>query len=198
MRTPSSASSTITAPLDYHEIALMLAKLATEAMTCYFAILYYNSVLKSMIEWCWPEDGKGKKVQPSNFQKYHNECKFQYLCCLCASSSERGAYTEAAVYPWRDKITNEMHWNARCAADRCGYRVTFKYPLRGRVQKRRPSRQEPRRFIIDEASSAVCQMALARGVNHQYKLLCREYNDSASAAALPDNLKKTLQGHTPA
>ncbi|KAG2049273.1 hypothetical protein BDR06DRAFT_1012234 [Suillus hirtellus] len=76
METPSSPSSMITAPLDYHETALVFAKLATEAMTCHFALLHYDSVSKSMTEWCWPDDDEGKKVPPSNFKKYRDEHKF--------------------------------------------------------------------------------------------------------------------------
>ncbi|KAG2145923.1 hypothetical protein DEU56DRAFT_910211 [Suillus clintonianus] len=53
MEPPSSPSSTITAPPDCHETALMLAKLSAEAMICHFALLHYDSVSKSMIEWCW-------------------------------------------------------------------------------------------------------------------------------------------------
>ncbi|KAG1883728.1 hypothetical protein F4604DRAFT_1677465 [Suillus subluteus] len=52
METPSSPSSTITAPPNYHETTLMFAKLTTEAMTCDFALLHYDSMSKSMIEWC--------------------------------------------------------------------------------------------------------------------------------------------------
>ncbi|KAG2125098.1 hypothetical protein DEU56DRAFT_759433 [Suillus clintonianus] len=122
MATPSSPSSAITAPPDYHETAVTFAKLATEAMTCHFALLHYDSTSKSMIEWCWPDDDKGQKVPLSDFEKYRDE--------------------QAAVYPWRDKDTNKTQWNARCARDICGYRVkidkyydrsslvTFNYPLR--------------------------------------------------------------------
>ncbi|KAG2737122.1 hypothetical protein P692DRAFT_201813083 [Suillus brevipes Sb2] len=53
METPSSPSSTITAPPDCHETARMLAKLTTEAVICQSALLHYDSVSKSMIEWCW-------------------------------------------------------------------------------------------------------------------------------------------------
>ncbi|KAG0698734.1 hypothetical protein DFH29DRAFT_877802 [Suillus ampliporus] len=126
MATPSSPSSAITAPLDYHETAVTFAKLAMEAMTCHSALLHYDSTSKSMTEWCWPDDDQGQKVPLLNFKKYRDERKFRYPCCLCASSSEREAYTEAAVYPWRDKATNKTYWNARCAYDR----FTFNYPLR--------------------------------------------------------------------
>ncbi|KAG0707427.1 hypothetical protein DFH29DRAFT_871455 [Suillus ampliporus] len=62
------------------------------------------------------------------------------LCCLCADGGGRGAYTEAAVYPWTDKMTKETYWSTRCASDKCGYQVkidkyfhlsslaTFQYP----------------------------------------------------------------------
>ncbi|KAG0698887.1 hypothetical protein DFH29DRAFT_877671 [Suillus ampliporus] len=138
MATPSSPSSAITAPLDYHETAVMFAKIATETMTCHSALLHYDSTLKSMTEWCWPDDDKGQKVPLLNFEKYRDEHKFRYLCCLCASSSKREAYTEAAVYLWRDKATNKTYWNARCAYDRLkidkyydrSSLVTFNYPLR--------------------------------------------------------------------
>ncbi|KAG2105836.1 uncharacterized protein F5147DRAFT_654078 [Suillus discolor] len=43
MEAPSSPSSIITAPPDYHESALRLTKLITEAMTCHFALLHYDS-----------------------------------------------------------------------------------------------------------------------------------------------------------
>ncbi|KAG1886926.1 uncharacterized protein F5891DRAFT_988542 [Suillus fuscotomentosus] len=140
---PSSPSSTITAPPDYHETALTLARLATEAMTCKFALLHYDSVSKTMIEWYWPDDEEGKKVPPSNFEKYRDERKFQYPCCLCAFSTRREAYTEAAVYPWRDKATNKLYWNARCTSDTLkidihyhrSSLVTFIYPLRGEHEK---------------------------------------------------------------
>ncbi|KAG2739664.1 hypothetical protein P692DRAFT_20755022 [Suillus brevipes Sb2] len=141
MEPPSSPSSTITAPPDCHETAQMLAKLSAEAMICHFALLHYDSVSKSMVEWCWPSDNDGKKVPLSNFDEYREEHKFQYPCCLCASSSGE-KYTEVAVYSWREKATNKTYWYARCATDECGYRVeieayyhqssvgTFNYPLR--------------------------------------------------------------------
>jgi hypothetical protein len=139
MEAPSSPSSIITAPLDYHETALMFTEIATEAMTCQFALLHYDSISKSMIKWCWwdtirlsydfwmltylqkcrPGD-EGKKVPLSHFKKYHNEHNFWYPCCLCASSGRR-QYTEVAVYLWRDKVTNKTSWNVRCTSDRCGY-----------------------------------------------------------------------------
>ncbi|KAG1783338.1 hypothetical protein EV702DRAFT_1224418 [Suillus placidus] len=106
METPSSFSSTITAPPDCHETTRIFAKLSAEAMTCQSALLHYDSVSKSMIEWCWPDDDEGKKVPLLNFEKYRNKHKFRYPCCLCASSSGR-QYTEAAVYPWRDMVTNK-------------------------------------------------------------------------------------------
>jgi hypothetical protein len=53
METPSSPSSTITAPPDDHENIQRLAKLIVEAMTCRFAVLHYDSASKSMVAWCW-------------------------------------------------------------------------------------------------------------------------------------------------
>ncbi|KAG1869345.1 hypothetical protein DFJ58DRAFT_837653 [Suillus subalutaceus] len=53
MEAPSSPSSTITAPPDYHKTARRLAKLIAVAMTCRFALLHYDSASKSMIEWWW-------------------------------------------------------------------------------------------------------------------------------------------------
>ncbi|KAG1837176.1 hypothetical protein DFJ58DRAFT_734530 [Suillus subalutaceus] len=53
MGPPSSPSSTITSPPDYHETARRLAKLIAEAMTCPIALLHYDSASKSMTEWCW-------------------------------------------------------------------------------------------------------------------------------------------------
>ncbi|KAG0695160.1 hypothetical protein DFH29DRAFT_880205 [Suillus ampliporus] len=44
METPSSPSSAITAPPNYHETTVMFAKLATEAMTCHFSLLHYDSL----------------------------------------------------------------------------------------------------------------------------------------------------------
>ncbi|KAG2029657.1 hypothetical protein BDR03DRAFT_987618 [Suillus americanus] len=130
MEPPSSPSSTITAPPDCHETAQMLAKLSAEAMICRFALLHYDRVLKSMVEWCWPSDNDGKKVPLSNFDEYREEHKFQYPCCLCASSSGK-EYIEVAVYSWREKATNKTYWYARCATDEC----TFNYPLRGEHEK---------------------------------------------------------------
>lgn len=71
---------------------------------------------------CRPNDDEGNKVLPSNFEKYRKEHEFRYPCCLCAEEGGRGAYTEAAVYSWRDKTTDQICWNARCASDQCGYR----------------------------------------------------------------------------
>ncbi|KAG2128746.1 hypothetical protein DEU56DRAFT_915419 [Suillus clintonianus] len=150
MEVPSSPSSIITAPPDYRESARRLAKLVTEAMTCDFALLHYDKISRSMIEWCWPNDDEGKKVLPSNFKKYREEHDFLYPCCLCAEEGGRGAYTEAAVYSWRDKTTDNTCWKARCASDRCGYRVkidayyhrssvgTCQYPRREQHKEPRP------------------------------------------------------------
>ncbi|KAG2746625.1 hypothetical protein P692DRAFT_20738534 [Suillus brevipes Sb2] len=140
MQTPSSPSSIITAPPDCHETAVRLAKLIGEAMVCRFALLHYDSASKMMIEWYWPNDDEGKKVLLLNFEKYRNERDFRYPCCLCADGCGKEAYTEAAVYPWKDDATQETYWRARCASDKCGYRVridayyrrtsiaTFQYP----------------------------------------------------------------------
>ncbi|OJA16861.1 hypothetical protein AZE42_09972 [Rhizopogon vesiculosus] len=143
MEAPSSPSSIITAAPDYSETSQRLAKLIAEAMTCGFALLHYDSASKSMIEWCWPTDGDGKKILPSGLEKYHDEYNFRYPCCICADGGGRGAYVEAAVYPWWNKSTKKTDWTTRCASDRCGYQVkidmyfqlsslaTTRYPRRG-------------------------------------------------------------------
>lgn len=69
-----------------------------------------------------PADGEGKKIPPSDFEKSREVYDFQYPCCLCASEGGKKAYVEVAVYPWRDTITKEIDWIARCASDTCGYR----------------------------------------------------------------------------
>ncbi|KAG1894623.1 uncharacterized protein F5891DRAFT_984895 [Suillus fuscotomentosus] len=109
-------------------------------MTCHFALLHYDSVSKSMIEWYWPNNDKGKKVLLSNFEKYRKERQFRYPCCLCAEEGGRGAYMEAAVYSWRDKTTDKTYWNARCASDQCGYRGTCQYPRRDNVEEHKEPR----------------------------------------------------------
>ncbi|KAG1834611.1 hypothetical protein EV424DRAFT_1341397 [Suillus variegatus] len=124
MEPPSSPSSTITAPPDYGETPRRLAKLIVEAMTCTFALLHYDSTTKSMIEWYWPVDGDGKKIPPSNLEKYRNGHNFRYPCCICADGGGRGAYVEAAVYSWWDEIAGKIDWTARCVSDTCGYRDT--------------------------------------------------------------------------
>ncbi|KAG1894274.1 uncharacterized protein F5891DRAFT_985162 [Suillus fuscotomentosus] len=94
MEAPSSPSSTITAPPDYHETAWRLAKLIAEAMTCHFALLHYDSTSKSMVEWWWPIDGDGKKILPFNLEIHRKEYELKYPCCLCANGSGRSAYIE--------------------------------------------------------------------------------------------------------
>ncbi|KAG2740818.1 hypothetical protein P692DRAFT_20752457 [Suillus brevipes Sb2] len=122
MEPPSSPSSTITAPPDYHETAVRLGKLIAEAMTCCF-VLHYNSASKLMIEWYWPDDDKGKTIIPSGFEKYRDEGSFRYPCCLCAYGCGKEAHTEVAVYRWKDKATQETYWRVRCASNVCGYQV---------------------------------------------------------------------------
>ncbi|KAG1889788.1 uncharacterized protein F5891DRAFT_987179 [Suillus fuscotomentosus] len=139
MEAPSSPSSVITAPPDCHETAVRLAKLMVEAMTCRFALLHYDTLTR-----IWrPDDDEGKKIIPSHFEKYREERNFRYPCCLCADGCGKEAYTEAAVYPWKDKTTRETYWRVRCASDECGYQVridayyrlsslaTFQYRRRG-------------------------------------------------------------------
>ncbi|KAG2739367.1 hypothetical protein P692DRAFT_20756164 [Suillus brevipes Sb2] len=121
MEPPSSPSSIITAPPACDEMAHRLAKLIVEAKTCRFALLHYDSASESMVEWCWPADCEGRKVPPSGLEKHRKEYDFQYPCCVCADGGGRGAYVEAAVYPWRNKTTDSTFWTARCASDRCGY-----------------------------------------------------------------------------
>ncbi|KAG1721498.1 uncharacterized protein EDB91DRAFT_1088420 [Suillus paluster] len=123
MEPPSSPSSTITNPPCDHETAQRLAKLIAEAMTCCFALLHYDSVSKLMVEWCWPADGEGRKIPPSDLEKYHKEYDIRYPCCLCADGGGRGAYVEAAVYHWWNTTTRKTYWIARCASNRCGYQV---------------------------------------------------------------------------
>ncbi|KAG0700542.1 hypothetical protein DFH29DRAFT_876528 [Suillus ampliporus] len=93
MEPPSSPSSVITTPPSYHETAQR------------------------------PADGEGRKVAPSDLEKHRDEYDFRYPCCLCADGSKRGAYVEAAVYPWQNKMMGTTHWITRCASDRCGYQV---------------------------------------------------------------------------
>ncbi|KAG2752736.1 hypothetical protein P692DRAFT_20695335, partial [Suillus brevipes Sb2] len=121
MEPPSSPSSTITTPPSCHETAQRLGKLIAEAMTCRFALLHYDSSSKSMIEWCWPADGKGRKVPPSDLEDYRAKYDFRYPCCVCADSGRKAAYIEAAVYPWWNETANEIDWIARCASNTCGY-----------------------------------------------------------------------------
>ncbi|KAG2126801.1 hypothetical protein DEU56DRAFT_758785 [Suillus clintonianus] len=114
MEPPSSPSSTITAPPDYHDTSRRLGKLIAEAITCRFALLHYDSTSKSMIEWYWPADGDGKRILPPDLERYP--------CCLCADGGGRKAYVEAAVYSWWNKIDKNTDWIARCTLDICGYR----------------------------------------------------------------------------
>ncbi|KAG1838001.1 hypothetical protein F4604DRAFT_1941885 [Suillus subluteus] len=125
MELPSSPSSTITAPLDCHEICQRSGKLIAEAMTCRFALLHYDRASRSMVEWCWPADDEGKKIPPSDFEKSREKYDFRYPCCLCADDDGKEAYVEAAVYPWWNTTTKKTHWTVRCASDTCGYRVNI-------------------------------------------------------------------------
>ncbi|KAG2084381.1 uncharacterized protein F5147DRAFT_659851 [Suillus discolor] len=115
MEAPSSPSSTITAPPDYHETTWRLAKLIAEAMTCRFALLHYDSASKSMVEWWWPIDGDGKKILPFNLEIHREEYKLKYPCCLCADGSGRSVYIECAVYSWWNEDTEQFDWTARLA-----------------------------------------------------------------------------------
>ncbi|KAG1786224.1 uncharacterized protein HD556DRAFT_1507598 [Suillus plorans] len=142
MEPPSSPSSTITIPPDCREDAQRLAKMITEAMTCHLALLHYDRASKSMVEWCWPADGEGKKIPPCNLEKYRETHDFKYPCCLCADSGGIGAFVETAVYSWWNETAEKSRRIARCASDTCGYQVkidtyfpiapfaAFQYPRR--------------------------------------------------------------------
>ncbi|KAG2129631.1 hypothetical protein DEU56DRAFT_915136 [Suillus clintonianus] len=142
MEAPSSPSSTITAPPDYKEISQRIGRLVAEAKTCNLTLLHYDGASKSMVDWFWPADGDGKKIPPFNLEIHRDEYNFRYPCCICADGGGRGEYVESAVYSWWDKDTDQTDWTARCASDRCGYKVkmdmyfrlptvaTFQYPRR--------------------------------------------------------------------
>ncbi|KAG1888620.1 hypothetical protein F4604DRAFT_1674281 [Suillus subluteus] len=114
MEAPSSPSSTITAPPDYHEAARQLARMIAEAMTCDFALMHYDSVSGSIIEWCWPIGCDGKKIPPSHLEMHRDGYDFRFLCCLCTDGSGRGVYVESAVYSWWDEGAEKTHWTASC------------------------------------------------------------------------------------
>ncbi|KAG1843768.1 hypothetical protein F4604DRAFT_1938005 [Suillus subluteus] len=142
MEAPSSPSSTITAPPDYKETAQRIGRLIAEAKTCNLTLLHYDGASKSMVDWFWPADGDGKKIPPFDLEIHRDEYNFRYPCCICADGGGRGEYVESAVYSWWDKDTDQTDWTARCASDRCGYKVkmdmyfrlptvaTFQYPRR--------------------------------------------------------------------
>ncbi|KAG1817879.1 hypothetical protein EV424DRAFT_1347774 [Suillus variegatus] len=125
MEPPSSPSSTITIPPDCREDAQRLAKMITEAMTCHLALLHYDRASKSMVEWCWPADGKGKKIPPCDLE-----------------NGGIGAFVETAVYSWWNETAEKSRRIARCTSDTCGYQVkidtyfpiapfaAFQYPRR--------------------------------------------------------------------
>ncbi|KAG1896201.1 uncharacterized protein F5891DRAFT_983720 [Suillus fuscotomentosus] len=94
----------------YHETAQQLGKLIVQAMTYRFALLHYDSSSKTMVEWCWPANGEGQKIPPSNLEDCRAEYDFKYLCCLCADDGE---YVEAAVYSWWNETTKKTYWIAR-------------------------------------------------------------------------------------
>ncbi|KAG1754738.1 uncharacterized protein EDB91DRAFT_1076844 [Suillus paluster] len=58
-------------------------------MTCRLTLLHYDSVSKSMVEWCWPADGEGRKIPPSDLEKYCKEYDIRYPCCLCTDGGGR-------------------------------------------------------------------------------------------------------------
>ncbi|KAG0696651.1 hypothetical protein DFH29DRAFT_879218 [Suillus ampliporus] len=103
MELPSSPSSTITAPPNYHNAAQRLAKMIVEAMTSSSTLLHYDNTSELMAEWCWPADGEGKRILPSNFKKYCDEHEF---------SGRKVAYVEVAVYPWWNNTMKQTHWTA--------------------------------------------------------------------------------------
>ncbi|KAG0701242.1 hypothetical protein DFH29DRAFT_876056 [Suillus ampliporus] len=70
-------------------------------MTCHLTLLHYDTYK------CRPNDDEGNKVLPSNFKKYHEE-------------RGRGAYTEVAVYPWKDKTADKTYWNPPASTPRRG------------------------------------------------------------------------------
>ncbi|KAG1845649.1 hypothetical protein F4604DRAFT_1688633 [Suillus subluteus] len=121
MEVPSSPASIITAPPEYHETAQRLGKLIAEAKTCHFALLHYDGISKSMVDWFWPADRDGKKIPPSDLEVHRDVYNFRYPCCLCADGGGRGAYVESAVYSWWNKDTKKIDWTVRCASDTCGY-----------------------------------------------------------------------------
>ncbi|KAG2747420.1 hypothetical protein P692DRAFT_20737514 [Suillus brevipes Sb2] len=199
MEAPSSPSSIITAPPDCHERALRLAKLTAEAMTCDFALLHYDSVSKSMIEWCWPNDDGGNKVLLSDFEKYRKEHEFQYPCCLCAEEGGRGTYTEAAVYSWRDKTTDETCWNARCASDQCGYQGQCSSFLR-RPKTNYHLHKEPRPILLEWTYSEqtelmkTLQSAVGGGITeNEFRVLFKRCKHCMRVGTRP-SMKRHIQG----
>ncbi|KAG1767584.1 hypothetical protein EV702DRAFT_1050279 [Suillus placidus] len=142
MELPSSPSSTITAPPDYHNIAQRLGRLIVEAMTSSSALLHYDNASESMVEWCWPADSAGKKIPLSNFEKYHDEYEFRYPCCLCADGGGKGAYVEAAVYPWWNDTTKQTHWTARYDAKHHPVKIDIYFKLVSSVAFQYPRRDD--------------------------------------------------------
>ncbi|KAG2112779.1 hypothetical protein DEU56DRAFT_762022 [Suillus clintonianus] len=130
MEAPSSPSSTITAPPDFHEAARRLARMIAEAMTCDFALMHYDSASESMIEWYWPIGCDGKKIPPSHLEMHRDGYDYRFPCCLCADGGGRGAYVESAVYSWWDEGTKKTDWTARCTTNRCGYQGSVFFILK--------------------------------------------------------------------
>ncbi|KAG2055215.1 hypothetical protein BDR06DRAFT_971024 [Suillus hirtellus] len=133
MEPPSSPSSTITAPPNYHDVAQRLGRLIVEAMTSSSALLHYDNASQSMVEWCWPADSEGKKIPPSNFKKYRNEYEF---------SGGKVAYVEAAVYPWWNNTTKQTHWTARYNIKHHLVKIDIYFNLVSSVAFRYPRRDD--------------------------------------------------------
>ncbi|KAG1863143.1 hypothetical protein F4604DRAFT_1683728 [Suillus subluteus] len=145
MEVPSSPASIITAPPEYRETAQRLGKLIAEAKTCHFALLHYDGISKSMVDWFWPADRDGKKIPPSDLEVHRDVYNFRYPCCLCADGGGRGAYVESVVYSWWNKDTKKVDWTVRCASDTCGYQLRidmyFRLPTSATCQYPRRERE---------------------------------------------------------
>ncbi|KAG1736912.1 uncharacterized protein EDB91DRAFT_1083257 [Suillus paluster] len=77
-------------------------------MTCRLALLHYDSVSKSMVEWCWPADGEGRKIRPSDLEKYRKEYDIRYPCCLCADGSGREHQIPPVQLEWTFREQTEL------------------------------------------------------------------------------------------
>ncbi|KAG2740364.1 hypothetical protein P692DRAFT_20753508 [Suillus brevipes Sb2] len=170
MEPPSSPSSTITIPPDCHEDAQRLAKMIAEAMTCRFALLHYDRASKSMVEWCWPADGEGKKIPPCDLEKYRETHDFKYPCCLCADSGGIGAYVETAVYSWWNETAEKSLRIARCASDTCGYQgiTSFIARLQSHQSVIGPKNQKPThirfRWTVREQTELLNKLSSSVGI----------------------------------